>query len=59
MVLYNSVVCTAYFSAVSKCRTIDGYNWRYGSRLFSDQDIGNSVLIYEMRTLNLFVPDLS
>ena len=58
----NSVVCTEYFSAVSNCRTLVGYNWRYGGglfRLYSDQDITNSVLIYELRTPDLFVPDFS
>ena len=56
----NDVVCTEYFSAVSNCRTLVGYNWRHGGRLFrlySDQDIANSVLIYELRTPDLFVPD--
>ena len=58
----NSVVCAAYFSAVSNCRTFAGYNWRYGStlfRLYSDQDIANSILIYELRTPDFFVPDFS
>ena len=55
----NSVVCAAYFSAVSNCRTFAGYNWRYGSRLYSDQDIANSILIYKLRTPGFFVPDFS